>query len=412
MTEVPQIDLSDPAVLGNPLTAFTQVREQSPVVRLAAPGFGPFWAVTRHAEARAMLGDPRLKTSADSYVQFDVPEHCRRYMRTMSVLNGPEHSRLRRLVAPAFTPRKAAAFGPRMERIADRLLDELPGHAAGDGAVDLLAHFARPLPIEVICELVGIPAADRPRWREYGAAVATGHGQGLREAIPAIMEGATAAVARGVAEPGDDLISDLARVMEEDGDRLSEVELVTMVWQLVLAGQTPVNLIANAVVTLLGHPEQLAALRAGPELMPRAVEELMRWCGPQLLTIPRFPAEDVEIGGVLIPKGEPVTAAIAAANRDPRVFDDPGTFDIRREASGHLGFAHGPHFCVGASLARVQTGAALGALLRRFPDLALAGDAAYTPDPGTLRLASLPVTLRPTLVPGGHHDGEPREKSA
>ncbi|TDD12187.1 cytochrome P450 family protein [Nonomuraea diastatica] len=397
MTEVPQIDLTDPAVLGNPLTAFSPVREESPVVRLAAPGFGPFRAVTRHAEARAMLSDPRLGTSADSYLQFDVPEHCRPYMRTMSVLNGAEHSRLRRLVAPAFTPRKAAAFGPRMERIAGRLLDELAGHAAKaeDGAADLLAHFARPLPIEVICELVGIPAADRPRWREYGAAVAAGHGQGLRDAIPGIMEGATAAVARGIAEPGDDLVSDLARVMEEDGDRLSEVELATMVWQLVLAGQTPANLIANAVVTLLGHPEQLAALRAEPDLMPRAVEELMRWCGPQLLTIPRFPTEDVEIGGVLIPKGEPVTAAIAAVNRDPRVFDDPGTFDIRREPSGHLGFARGPHFCIGASLARVQTGAALGALLRSFPDLALAGDAAYTPDPGTLRLASLPVTLRP-----------------
>ncbi|TDC02774.1 cytochrome P450 [Nonomuraea longispora] len=395
MTEVPEIDLAGPAVLADPLTAFSAVREESPVVRLTAPGFGPLWAVTRHAEARAMLSDPRLETGDGSYLPFDVPEHCRPYMRTMSVLNGPEHSRLRRLVAPAFTPRKAAAFGPRMERIAGRLLDELPGHAAEDGAIDLLAHFARPLPIEVICELVGIPATDRPRWREYGAAVAAGHGQGLREAVPAIMEGAAAAVARGIAERGDDLISDLAGILEEDGDGLSEVELVTMVWQLVLAGQTPTNLIANAVHTLLGHPGQLAALRAGPELMPRAVEELMRWCGPQLLTIPRFPAEDVEIGGVPIPKGEPVTAAIAAVNRDPRVFDDPGTFDIRREASGHLGFAHGPHFCVGASLARVQTGAALGALLRRFPDLALAGDASYTPDPGTLRLACLPVRLGP-----------------
>ncbi|TDE57018.1 cytochrome P450 [Nonomuraea mesophila] len=396
-TEVPEIDLADPAVLGNPLTAFSAVREESPVVRLTAPGIGPLWAVTRHAEARTMLSDPRLETGDGSYLPFDVPEHCRPYMRTMSVLNGQEHTRLRRLVAPAFTPRKAAAFRPRMERIVGRLLDELPGLAAKseDGAVDLLEHFARPLPIDVICELVGIPAADRPRWREYGAAVASGHGQALRDAIPAIMEGAAAAVARGVAAPGDDLISDLAQILEEDGDRLSEIELVTMVWQLVLAGQTPTNLIANAVHTLLGHPGQLAALRADPQLMPRAVEELMRWCGPQLLTIPRFTAEDVEIGGVPIPKGQPVTAAIAAVNRDPRVFADPATFDIRREPSGHLAFAHGPHFCVGASLARVQTGVALGALLRRFPGLALAGDTAYTPDPGTLRLARLPVRPGP-----------------
>ncbi|MGN9844490.1 cytochrome P450 family protein [Nonomuraea sp. H19] len=396
MTDVPEIDLTDVAVLRDPFTAYALARERSPVARLVAPGFGPFWAVLRHEHARAMLSDPRLETNAGSYQRPDVPAECVPYMdNTMSELNGSDHARLRRLVAPAFTPRKAAAFGPRMERIVEGLLDDLPGHAGADGSVDLLAHFARPLPIEVICELVGIPAADRPRWREYGAAVAAGMGSEFGKAIPGIMEGAKAAVARGKSEPGDDLISDLARIQEEDGDRLSDVELVTLVWQLVLAGQTPTNLIANAVVTLLAHPEQLAALRADPGLIPRAVEELMRWCGPQLLTIPRFTREDVEIGGVLVPKGVPVVAAIPAANRDPRVFQEPDRFDVRREPSAHLGFAHGPHFCVGASLARVQSGIALGALLRRFPDLALAGEAPYMPDPGTWRLTSLPVFLRP-----------------
>ncbi|MFF4619089.1 cytochrome P450 family protein [Nonomuraea jabiensis] len=387
MTDVPEIDLSDPAVLADPFTAYTGAREQSPVARLVAPGFGPFWAVLRHEEARAMLSDPRLTTNEHSYQRPDVPEHCLPYLRTMSEMNGAEHARLRRLVAPAFTRRKAAEFGPRIEAIVERLLDELPAEP------DLLAHFAGPLPIEVICELVGIPVADRPRWREYGAAIVAGHGESFKDAIPRILEGATAAVARGRAEPGEDLISDLARVMEEDGDRLSETELITMVWTLVMAGQTPTNLIANAVAALLSHPGQLAALRADPALMPRAVEELMRWCGPQLLTIPRFAVEDIEIGGVSVPKGVPVTASIAAANRDPRAFDEPDRFDVRREPSAHLGFAHGPHFCVGASLARVQTGIALGALLRRFPGLALAGQARHMPDPGTWRLTSLPVTL-------------------
>ncbi|MFI7611526.1 cytochrome P450 [Nonomuraea terrae] len=391
MGDVPEIDLTDPAVLSDLVAAYAHAREESPVARLVAPGFGPFWAVTRHEQARAMLGDPRLEINESSFMRPDVPEHCLRYMRTMSEMNGAEHARLRRLVAPAFTPRRAAAFAPRIEAIVERLLDELP---AGE-PVDLLAHFARPLPMEVICELVGIPDADRPQWREYGAAVASGHGEKFSEAIPAIMEGARAAVAECRAEPGDDLVSDLVRLMEEDGDRLSDDELVTLVWHLVLAGQTPTNLIANAVVTLLAHPGQLAALRADPELMPRAVEELLRWCAPALLTVPRFPREDVEIDGVSIPKGEPVTASITAANRDPRVFADAGTFDITREPAPHLGFGHGPHFCVGASLARVQTGVALGALLRRFPDLALAGEAPYAPDPGTLRLTSLPVTLRP-----------------
>jgi cytochrome P450 len=393
MSDVPEMDLTDLTVLGDPFGAFTRAREESAVVRLLAPGMPVFWAVTRHEEARAMLNDPRLETNESTFIRPEVPEHCRPYMRSMTEMNGAEHTRLRRLVAPAFTPRKASELGPRIEAIVADLVDELPGHAGPDGTVDLLKHFAQPLPIEVIGELVGIPAADRPRWRAYGAAIAAGHGESFLASIPKIIEGAQEAAARGTAEPGDDLLSGLARIVAEDGDRLGEDELVTLVWQLVLGGQTPVNLIANSVAALLAHPGQLAALRADPGLMPRAVEELMRWCGPQLLTFPRFTQEDVEIGGVLVPKGEAVVASIASVNRDPRVFEEPDRFDLGREPSGQLGFAHGPHFCVGASLARVQTGIALGALLRRFPALALAGEARHLPDPGTWRLAALPVTL-------------------
>ncbi|GAA4963354.1 cytochrome P450 [Nonomuraea thailandensis] len=389
--DVPEIDLTDPVVLHDPYTAYAQVRELSAVVRLLVPGFGPFWAVTRHEEARAMLADPRMRINEASYLRPDVPEHCRPYLRTMSETNGAEHARLRRLVAPAFTPRKAGEFAARVERIVEGLLDELPEREP----VDLLERFAKPLPIDAICELVGIPPADRPRWREYGAAIAAGHGERFARSIPEIIGDARSAIAAVKERPGDGLLSDLARVVEEDGDRLSDDELVTMVWLLVLAGQTPANLIANAVATLLAHPDQLAALRADPALMPRAVDELARWSPPQPMTVPRFPAEDVEIGGVPIPEGQPVTVSVASANRDPRVFDEPDRFDIGREPGPHLGFGHGPHFCVGSSLARMQTGVALGALLRRFPDLALAGEASYLPDPGTRRLASLPVTLRP-----------------
>jgi cytochrome P450 len=266
-----------------------------------------------------------------------------------------------------------------------------------DGAVDLLPRFARPLPIEVIAELVGIPESDRPRWRAYGAAVASGHGQEFADAIPGIMEDAMSAVARRRVEPADDLLSDLIRAEATYRDRLSDAELVTLVWHLVLAGQVPTNLIANAVETLLRHPDQLATLRADTSLMPRAVEELLRWCGPQLLTIPRYAREDVELGGVLIRKAEPATAAIVSANRDPRAFADPDRLDVTRPTGprGHLGFAHGPHFCLGAPLARVETEVALTAILRRFPDLALASPVAVTrtPDPGTWRLSALPVTV-------------------
>ncbi|MEV0276976.1 cytochrome P450 [Streptomyces sp. NPDC050610] len=393
---IPEIDLTDPEVLRDPFTAYGRARERSPLARLRAPGIGTMWAVTRYEAAKALLADPRFEINARSFLRPDVPEHCLAYMRTMSELDGPEHSRQRRLVSPAFTVRRAAEFRPRIEPIVERLLDSLPEHAE-NGSVDLLRHFTRPLPIDVICESVGIPGPDRPRWRAYGATIAAGSGQGFGEAVPGIMEGAKAAIARRRADPGDDLLSDLIRAQAEDGDRLSETELVTMVWHLVLAGQTPANLIANAVAVLLAHPEQLAAVRADPALMPRAVEELTRWCGPTLLSIPRYPREDVDLFGTPVGKGEPVTAVIAAVNRDPRAFADPDRLDLARPAgpAGHLGFAHGPHFCLGASLARVQTEVALTALLRRFPNLALAGPSAAqrAVDPGTWRLAELRVTL-------------------
>jgi cytochrome P450 len=390
--DVPEIHLTDPEVLHDPFTAYGRARELSPLARLVAPGFGPMWAFLRHEGARRMLSDQRFALNANSYQGLDVPEHCKPYMRTMQEMEGPEHLRLRRLVTPGFTPHRAAALRPDIERIVEGLLDEL----TDDGPVDLITRFARPLPIDVICALVGIPDADRPRWREYGAAVAAGDAKALAKAVPGIVEDCLSAIAHRKLEPGDDVVTALLRVQAEDGDRLGEAELVTLIWQLVLAGQVPGNLIANAVETLFGHPDQLAALREDPSLLPGAVEELMRWCGPQLLTIPRHATEDVEIDGVLIRKGEPVTVAIASANRDPRAFPDPEVFDLRRAAGPlwHLGFAHGPHFCLGAPLARVQTEVALGALLRRFPDLAPAEGMLRVPDPGTWRLTTLPVTLR------------------
>ncbi len=392
----PKIDLTDPEVARDPFTAYGRARECSPLARITAPGF-EVWAVTRHEEARAMLGDPRFELNAASYMRPDVPEDCLVFMRTMQEMEGAEHARLRRLVSPAFSARRAAEFRPRIEPIVKALLDELPAHAE-HGSVDLFAHFARPLPIDVICELVGIPESDRPSWRDHGVAIAAGSGQEFAESVPGIMEGAKAAVARRKADPGDDLLSDLVRAQAEDGDRLSDAEMVTLVWHLVLAGQTPTHLITNAVDTLLTTPDQLAALRADMSLMPRAVEEFMRWCGPQLLSIPRQAREDVDLGGTLVRTGERVTVAIAAANRDPRAFPDADRLDIARAtaAPGQLGFAYGPHFCLGASLARVQTEVALTALLSRFPDLAPASardDTRRAPDPGAWRLTSLPVTL-------------------
>lgn len=389
--DVPHIDLTDPDVHRDPFTAYGRAREISPIARVGAPGFGPMWVVTRHADIKMMLGDPRFEIRTDSFMRPDVPEDCRPYMRTMSEMNGAEHLRLRRLAAPAFTARRAAELAPRIAPLVEALLDELPDH----GPVDLMTHFARPLPMDVICELVGIPASDRLRWREYGATVVAGAGPAFTAAVPGIIEGAKEAVARRRTEPADDLISDLIQTQEVDGDRLSDTELVTLIWHLVMAGQTPTNLIANAVEALLTHPDQRAALRADPSLMPQAVEELIRWCGPTLLTIPRYAREDADLCGTALAKGDAVTASIAAAHRDPRAYADPDRLDITRPAGqpGHLGFSHGPHFCVGAALARVQTEVALTTLLRRHPGLALAEPAPRAPDPGTWRLAALTVTL-------------------
>ncbi|CAM5676397.1 cytochrome P450 [Streptomyces spiroverticillatus] len=400
----PELLLSDPEVLHTPFAAYGRAREESPVVHLAAPGFGGMWAVTRHADARAFLGDPRFEIRTESFLRPDVPEDCVPYMRTMAEMNGPEHLRLRRLVAPAFSARRAAAFRPRIEATVDRLLDRLAEQAfRRDGTVDLLADFALHLPMEVICEWVGIPGEDRPQWRAAGATVAAGAGPQFAAAIPDIIRGAKQAVTRRRTEltadtQADlltDLLTDLIRAQDEDGDRLTDTEMVTLIWHVVLAGQSPTPLVANAIDALLAHPDQLTALHTDPSLLPGAVEELTRWAGPTLLSIPRYATEDTDLHGVHIPKGEAVTALVAAANRDPRAFPHPDRLDVRRPAPAtpHLGFGHGPHFCLGASVARIQTETAIAALLRRFPHLTRAGDAKRALDPGTWRLESLPVRL-------------------
>ncbi|WP_020658488.1 cytochrome P450 [Amycolatopsis benzoatilytica] len=377
MSPVPELDLTDPAVVLDPFSTYGAAREQGPLAKLVGPGFPPMWVVTRHAEARAMLADSRFALSEGSYHHRpEVPEHCRPYLRTMQEVEGEEHARLRRLAAPAFAARRALEFRPQIEKIVGQYLDALPA----EGPVDLLTEFAQPLPMAVICELVGVPEAERPRWHEYGGAVVQAHGEGFAAAVPGIIDSSRSLAAH----PDSALLAHLTSA------GLTETETVALVWQLVLAGQTPANFIANSVETLLAHPDQLEILRAEPELWPGAVEELMRWCGSQLLTIPRQATEDVELHGSLIRRGEQVTASIAAANRDPRVFADPDRFDVRRTGGAHLGFAHGPHFCLGASFARVQAEAALTALLDRFPGLRVL-EAKRMPDPGTWRLAGLPV---------------------
>ena len=368
-----RIDPADPAALLDPAATYAAVRQDSPVATMEVPGLGTLWIVTRHEHARQVLTDPRFRLARESYAMRPegLPE-----TPNLGEMDGPDHARLRRLAAPVFTSRRIAEFRPKIEQMVRSLLADRPE------AFDLLTDFAHPMPIEVICDLVGIAEHERPMWRRVGIAVAGGQGQAFQEAIPEVIAGAKAAVARARAEPGDGLLADLVRSEATDD------EMVVLVWHLVLAGQVPGNLIANAVEALLTHPAQIALLQEDP---PRAVEELLRWCTPQLLTVPRFTTEDVEIGGVPIPEGERVTVSMLSANRDPAVFPDPDRLDVTRVPGPHLAFAHGAHFCLGAALARLETEVALTTLFTRFPGLRLAADPVRVPDPGNWRLATLPV---------------------
>ena len=326
-----------------------------------------------------------------------VPAAYSRYFaRSILTSDPPDHTRLRRLVSRAFTARRIAALRPRVEEITAGLLDDLAraGHPA-----DLLETCAYPLPITVICELVGIDEADRPAWRESGRALVSMDRERIGPAVSALIERVHDVIDRRRAAPADDLLSALIRTHDDDGARLSDVEMVMMVLALVFAGhETTAHLIGNATVALLTHPDQLDLLRADPGRWPGAVDELMRWCGPALLSQLRYATVDVELGGVALHPGDAVEAVLVSANFDPRVYDEPQRLDVTRLADtpgdGHVGFGHGIHYCLGAALARQEGEVALRELVDRFPGLALAVDPAelaWSPMPGARRLLALPV---------------------
>ncbi|WP_329108976.1 cytochrome P450 [Micromonospora sp. NBC_01699] len=407
-------DLMDERLLRDPFTGYSRIREQTPITRVTIPGIAPPWVVTRHEDVRAVLADPRFVTNpanvpggagvnlAEMVLRSRgvAEEHIRYLLANILEFDGADHHRLRRLVSRAFTARRVELLRPRIEQIAEDLLDRLPG-AVRDDAVDLLRHFAYPLPVVVICELVGIPAQDRPGWQRASAALVEPSGAGMAEALRELVESTERVIAARRAEPADDLVSALIRAQDEDGDRLSDTELIAMVLTLLIAGhETTAHLIGNGTAALLTHPDQLARLRDEPELMPGAVPELLRWCGPATATRMRYATEDLRVGDVPIRRGEAVMPILVAANFDPRAFDDPDRLDLGRDRDGHrerhVAFAHGLHYCLGAPLARLEGEVAFGALLRRFPDLTLA----VAPDeldrelvPGAWRLRALPVRL-------------------
>ncbi|MGH3897856.1 MAG: cytochrome P450 family protein [Pseudonocardiaceae bacterium] len=410
MTANPSVEpnLMDPGLIIDPYGGYGRLREDAPVLRGRAADGSPVWYVTRQEDVRTVLGDRRFVNNAASVpgVEVDnardrelemigVPRALTGYF-TNSILDadGADHTRLRKLVARAFTVRRVAELRPRVEAITEALLDGLAAH------VDLIEAFAYPLPITVICELVGVPEADRPAWRKWSNALASMNPQTVPGTVRDMVDHVHDLVRRRRADPGDDLLSGLVHAQDEADDRLSDTELVTMVFTLVHAGhQTTAHLIGNGALALLTHPDQLDLLRADPTWWPAAVHELMRWCGPVHLAMLRYAAVDVEVGGVLIRAGNAVQAVLVSANFDPREYHDPDRLDVTRRPSGrgegHVGFGHGVHYCLGAALARQEAKVALRALFDRFPGLALAVDEpAWVQIPGLRLMAELPVRLR------------------
>ncbi|AJZ86162.1 MULTISPECIES: cytochrome P450 [Streptomyces] len=389
----------------DPYPVYARLREQAPVARVVLGG-APMWLVLRHEAARAALTDPNLHKDpercarlAAKHAGVDPVEQPaakspgqRMLVEHMLGMDPPHHTRLRKLVAKAFTARQIQALRPRIEHTVGALLDDV----AGQGEVDLLKVFAFPLPLTVISEMIGVPEADQAAFGAWSNALTVAvQPQEMHRIADEMAEYLTGLIAAKRAAPADDLISGLIQA-RDDEDRLSENELVSMVFQLLVAGyETTAHLIGNGILALLRHPDQLAALRADRSLLRGAVEEFCRYDNSLHLNTLSVTTEPAEIAGVRVPADEFVIVSLGSANHDPERFEDPERFDIRREAGGQLAFGHGIHHCMGAPLARLQTEIAVGALLDRFAriELAVAPKELRREMNLTRGLESLPVRL-------------------
>ncbi|MFJ3784549.1 cytochrome P450 [Streptomyces sp. NPDC090093] len=403
----------------DPYPAYAWLREHAPVHRTTLPSGVEAWLVTRYADARQALADQRLSKnpahhdeSPHAKGKTGIPgERKAELMTHLLNIDPPDHTRLRRLVSKAFTPRRVAEFAPRVQELTDRLIDGF----AEKGSADLIHEFAFPLPIYAICDLLGVPEEDQDDFRDW-AGMMIRHGGGPRGGVARSvkkMRGYLAELIHRKREaPGDDLISGLIKASDH-GEHLTENEAAAMAFILLFAGfETTVNLIGNGLYALLRDPVQrgllqasLAAGEAG--LLETGIEELLRYDGPVEMATWRYATRALTIGGQEIPAGDPVLVVLAAADRDPERFDGPDVLDLARRDNQHLGYGHGIHYCLGAPLARLEGQTALATLLTRLPDLRLAADPAELRWRGGLimrGLRTLPVEFSPS-VPLSHTDG-------
>lgn len=376
MTDTSAPMMLDAEFMQDPYSLYQRLRVEAPVCEVIMPRGLKVWVVTRYADVRDALANPALHKDLRP-VHHLFKQHQTKPAGpgdfgsdlTAHMLNSdpPDHTRLRKLVAKAFTMRRVELMRPRIEEITEDLLARMSGE------VDLVDEFAFLLPVTVICELLGVPQADRDDFREWSTAlVAPETAESVGAASMAMAGYLRNLIDTKREAPADDMLSALIQT-QDDGDELTEVELVSMAFLLLVAGhETTVNLISNGVLALLRNPAQLAALQADPALLPGAIEEFLRYESPVNHATLRYTTEPTEIAGTTIPAEEFVLIALTSANRDNDRFEAADTLDITRPAGGHMAFGHGIHFCLGAPLARLEGQIAIGRLITRFPNLTLA----------------------------------------
>jgi len=408
MEQITFNDLLSQETKRDPVAFSARLREQGPLIHLTSPfGMGESWIVTTYDDTIAILKDPRFikdtqKVSKPSDRQDAARESAsvlQRFLtwrRDMLTVDPPEHTRLRGLVSKAFTPRMIEQLRPRVQQIADELLDAVQAR----GKMDLIADFAFPLPITVISEMLGIPVKDRQQFRAWSQTIVNAPvGPQMEDKLAALemfVQYIKTLLADKRAHPGSDLTSGLVQA-EEHRDTLSETELISTIFLLIVAGhETTVNLIGNGVLALLQHPDQMQLLRADSSLLPSAIEELLRYTAPVSLSSPRWASEDIPMHGKVISKGEMVFVSLIGADTDPQQFADPEVLNILRQEHQHVAFGKGIHYCLGAPLARLEGQIAIGTLLQRLPNLRQEPPAAqltWTQNPILRGLTSLPVTF-------------------
>ena len=407
MTQVGEpIDMQGPAFRADPYPFYARMRRESPIFKVKVPGFGrEAWVVTRYDDIVAALKEPKLSSDM---IQLRtqgggarwIPRPFRILAKTMVTTDDPDHARLRNLVHKGFTPSMVERMAGRVQEITDELLAKLEGR----DTVNLLEEFALALPMIVISEMLGVPEGERAKFRRFMLHLLDGPPPsawrlitGMANNIRMIRYLDRLINLRRV-EPDDGLITALVAA-EQSGDRLSQDELVGMVFLLLLAGhETTVNLIGNGVLALLDNRDQLEKLHANPGLIKPAIEELLRYTNPVQHSIIRFAKAEIEIGGETIAPSDRVILMLAAGNRDEAVFPNSETLDIARDPNRHLGFGLGIHFCLGAPLARMEGAIALNALIQKFPNLTLAiprDTVKWRPNSLLRGLAELPVHLGP-----------------